>query len=297
MKLSAAHLLFLALQCPLLAHAADVLPPQLPVTEDSRLVSVATSAHIWNGVTVAPDGRTFVSLTQSEGPGVSLAEIGQDGQLHPYPDAQWNSWDATNPGNHFLHVNALRIGLDGKLWAVDAGNTGINTGAHAVPGAGKLVKIDLATNTVEKVYPLAGDVQKDNSYFDDIRFHGDLAYLTDPGAVRLVVLDLKTGKARTVLEGHELSIDHLPMYADGKKLFIPNGQENASGSTNWKSRPTANTCITRPFLDRWRASKPATSTTPNYLPPKSPSTPSAGWTPGVPAVRLSTRPATCMPLM
>jgi hypothetical protein len=87
MKLSAAHLLFLALQCPLLAHAADVLPPQLPTTEDSRLVSVATSPHIWNGVTVAPDGRTFVSLTQSEGPGVSLAQIGKDGQLHPYPDA------------------------------------------------------------------------------------------------------------------------------------------------------------------------------------------------------------------
>lgn len=229
MKLSAAPLLFLALQAPLFAHAADVLPPQLPTAEDSRLLPVATSPHIWNGVTVAPDGRTFVSLTQSEGPGMSLAELGKDGQLHPYPDAQWNAWDKADPANHFLHVNALRIGLDGKLWAVDAGNTGINTGAHAVPGAGKLVKIDLATNKVEKVYTLAGDVQKDNSYFDDIRFHGDLAYLTDPGAVRLVILDLKTGKARTVLEGHDLSIDHLPMYADGKKLFIPNGEEKRVG--------------------------------------------------------------------
>lgn len=71
MKLSAAPLLFLALQAPLFAHAADVLPPQLPTAEDSRLLPVATSPHIWNGVTVAPDGRTFVSLTQSEGPGMA----------------------------------------------------------------------------------------------------------------------------------------------------------------------------------------------------------------------------------
>jgi hypothetical protein len=62
MKLSSAPLLFLALQAPLFAHAADVLPAQLPTAEDSRLLPVATSPHIWNGVTVAPDGRTFVSL-------------------------------------------------------------------------------------------------------------------------------------------------------------------------------------------------------------------------------------------
>jgi hypothetical protein len=71
MKLSAAPLLFLALQAQLFAHAADVLPPQSPTVEDSRLLPVATSPHIWNGVTVAPDGRTLVSLTQSEGPGMA----------------------------------------------------------------------------------------------------------------------------------------------------------------------------------------------------------------------------------
>ncbi|WP_419710607.1 SMP-30/gluconolactonase/LRE family protein [Pseudomonas sp. NFX224] len=229
MPLSKPLLLSVALLCPLLAKAQDVLPPQLPTQQDSRLIDVATSRHIWNGAAVTVDGRTFVSLTQSEGPGTSLAEIGKDGQLHPYPDAQWNTWNAAEPGQHFLHVNALRVGPDGKLWAVDAGNTGINTGAHAVPGAGKLVKIDLASNRVEQVYTFASPVQQDNSYFDDVRFHGRLAYLTDPGAVRLVVLDMDSGQARTVLEGHELSIDHLPMFADGNKLFIPNGQEKRVG--------------------------------------------------------------------
>ncbi|WP_455924806.1 SMP-30/gluconolactonase/LRE family protein [Pseudomonas putida] len=222
-------LLALAISCPLTVIAQDVLPPTLPTRQDSRLIEVATSPHIWNGAAVTVDGRIFVSLTQSEGPGMSLAEVGKDGQLHPYPDAQWNTWNVAEPGKHFLHVNALRVGPDGKLWAVDAGNTGINTGAHAVPGAGKLVRIDLATHQVDKVYTFDNAIQKDNSYFDDVRFRSRLAYLTDPGAERLVVLDLDSGKARTVLEGHELSIDHLPMYADGQKLFIPNGQEKRVG--------------------------------------------------------------------
>ncbi|WAH60813.1 major royal jelly family protein [Pseudomonas silvicola] len=229
MPLKRPLLLALSLLCPLAAVAKDTLPPTLPTQPDSRLMEVATSPHIWNGAAVTADGRTFVSLTQSEGPGMSLAEVGKDGQLHPYPDARWNTWNVAEPGQHFLHVNALRVGPDGKLWAVDAGNTGINTGAHAVQGAGKLVRIDLATNQVDKVYSLEGAVQKDNSYFDDVRFHGRLAYLTDPGAVRLVVLDLDSGKARTLLENHPLSIDHLPMYADGNKLFIPNGEEKRVG--------------------------------------------------------------------
>ncbi len=229
MPLKRPLLLALSLLCPLAAVAKDTLPPTLPTQPDSRLMEVATSPHIWNGAAVTADGRTFVSLTQSEGPGMSLAEVGKDGQLHPYPDARWNTWNVAEPGQHFLHVNALRVGPDGKLWVVDAGNTGINTGAHAVQGAGKLVRIDLATNQVDKVYSLEGAVQKDNSYFDDVRFHGRLAYLTDPGAVRLVVLDLDSGKARTLLENHPLSIDHLPMYADGNKLFIPNGEEKRVG--------------------------------------------------------------------
>lgn len=219
----------LTLSLPFAAQAADQLPPRLPTLEDPRLVAVASSPHIWNGVAVSRDGRIFVSLTQSEGPGMSLAEV-KNGELQPYPNADWNHWQAGNdPATHFLHVNALRIGPDGKLWAVDAGNTGIGTGARAVPGAGKLIKIDLTTNQVERVYQLDGATQKDSSYFDDVRFHGDLAYLTDPGALGLVVLNLKDGTSRRVLDGHDLSIDHAPMYADGKKLFLPSGKEKRVG--------------------------------------------------------------------
>ncbi|MCY0386068.1 hypothetical protein OVY01_02170 [Robbsia sp. Bb-Pol-6] len=227
---SALAALGLAFALPAPVRAADILPPTLPTHEDARLESVATSDHIWNGVTVTRDGRIFVSLTQSEGPGASLAEVGKDGSLRPYPDAAWNQWgDGTDPTHHFMHVNALRIGPDGMLWAVDSGNKGIGGGTHAVPGAGKLVQIDPATDQVKRIYALVAPTQKDGSYFDDVRFNGRHAYLTDPGAVGLVVLDLDTGASRRVLDGHPLSIDHAPIYADGVKLHLPNGKEKRVG--------------------------------------------------------------------
>lgn len=210
-------------------QAKDQLPPTLPTQQDARLQQMATSAHVWNGVTVTKEGRIFASFTQSEGPGLELGEVGENGKITPYPDADWNQWKPSDPEHHFLHVNALRVGPDGYLWAVDSGNTGIGTGAKSVDGGAKLVKIDLSTNKVVKTYPIKPPVLKPASYIDDVRFNGHFAYMTDPGAVGLVVLDLNTGKAHRVLDNEPLSIDHTPIYADGKKLILPNGKEKRVG--------------------------------------------------------------------
>jgi len=210
-------------------QAEDKIPPTLPTQQDARLQQAATSPHVWNGVTVTKEGRVFASFTQSEGPGLELGEVGENGKIAPYPDAEWNQWKSSDPEHHFLHVNALRIGPDGYLWAVDAGNTGIVTGAKSVDGGAKLVKIDLARNKVIKTYLIKPPILKPASYIDDVRFNGHFAYMTDPGAVGLVVLNLQTGKAHRVLDDQPLSIDHASIYADGKKLILPNGQEKRVG--------------------------------------------------------------------
>lgn len=208
--------------------AQDQLPVQLPVQQDSRLQQVETSPRVWNGVTVSADGRIFASLTQSEGTGLQLAEV-KNGQLEAWPDQAWNQWDSKDPSHHFLHVNALRFGPDGDLWVMDAGNTGIGTGDKAVEGGAKLVRINIQTRKVVAAYIFKAPTLKPASYLDDVRFNGDFAYITDPGAVGLVVLNLKNGQSWRVLDNHPLSIDHQPIYADGKKLFLRDGREKRVG--------------------------------------------------------------------
>ena len=103
----------------------------------------------------------------------------RNGRTVPYPDASWNGWKQGSRGeSRFVGVNALRIGPDGALWVVDRGSRGI--GKPAVAGGVKLVRIDVATDTVTRVYDLAG-VTTPISFVDDVRFHGPKAYLIDAG--------------------------------------------------------------------------------------------------------------------
>ena len=52
----------------------EEIPPKLPTVEDARLVHVAQSNRIINGVTTTPEGRMFASHPQVEGPGAQVAE-------------------------------------------------------------------------------------------------------------------------------------------------------------------------------------------------------------------------------
>ena len=159
---------------------------------------------------------------------MQLAEV-INNQLKAFPDDSWNQWNANDPEHHFYHVNALRIGPDGDLWVMDSGNKGIGTGDQAVTGGAKLVHISLATGKVVNSYVFKEPTLQPTSYLDDVRFNGDFAYITDPGAVGLVVLNLKSGKSWRVLDNHPLSIDHQPIYADGKKLILRDGREKRVG--------------------------------------------------------------------
>ena len=120
--------------------------------------------------------------------------------MQPYPDAAWNEWTpGKDASNAFVRVNALRLGPDGRLWVVDVGAPGFN--GTVVPGGAKIVQIALDTNRVSRVYSLAS-VTVPKSYIDDIRFHGRRGYITDAGVPGLIVLDLDTGEARRVRQGH-----------------------------------------------------------------------------------------------
>lgn len=184
-------------------------------------VQYSSPSLIMNGVTTTPDGRRFVVVQPLKPGQPEVAEI-TSGTAVPYPNDDWNSWsDARDGFDRFVGVNSLRIGPDGALWIVDRGAPGI--GKAIVAGGPKLVKIDLASNKIAKVYDLAS-VAQGKSFVDDVRFNGTHAYLTDAGRPAIIVLDLNTGRARRVLENHPSTIANRPLMAEGKRLVDPDGQ-------------------------------------------------------------------------
>jgi len=198
----------------------DQIPPTLPTSQDPRLIEVAASNRVINGVTTSPGGRMFVSHPQVEGPGAQVSEY-KNGTFTPYPNLDYNLWKPDGDRTKTLmKVNSLRVGADGDLWVVDAGGTRV--GGKALPGAAKIVRIDLATNTIRRTYSPPPGLMREYSYFNDIRFNGRFAYISDCAGLNpaVMVLDTETGEFRRVLENHPLTIARFKMYSEGRQIIL-----------------------------------------------------------------------------
>ncbi len=206
-------------------------PPATQAPDQPAAATPADPLHLvgssdklaWNAVAIAPDGRVFVEFPRVTGsPGPSLAVLNHDNSLTPYPGGAWNGWSGTgktDPAQGFVGLNAVHLAPDNSLWAVDTGAPGF--GRPPLPGATKLVRMDLASNTVTRVYVLPPGVLAPKSMIDDIRFHGGLAYITDAGVPGLIVLDLATGNARRLLDHDPSTTAQRPIVVDGESLKGP----------------------------------------------------------------------------
>jgi sugar lactone lactonase YvrE len=218
--------IFAAIATALLASAASA-------QQAGPLQLVASFPDQVTGVAVAESGRTFVNFPRwTNDVATSVAEVMKDGSLRPYPDVTWNSWRNANkaaldPAAHFVCVQSVVADGRGALWAVDPGAP---NSEKVVPGAPKLVKIDLATNRVVQVIRFGEDVAPAASYLNDVRFSpdGKTAFLTDSGARgAIVVVDLASGAARRTLDGHpSTQVDKsVQVMSDGKPLRRPDGRQ------------------------------------------------------------------------
>lgn len=190
---------------------------------------VAAFDHQVTGVTVTDDGRTFVNFPRwTEDTAVSVAEILDDGSLRPYPDDAWNGWRNANdasPGDHWVCVQAVVADGD-SVWVLDPAAPAT---AHLVPGGPKLVQVALDGDRVARTVAFGEDVAPEGSYLNDVRFSpdGTHAYITDSGwRGALVVVDLETGTARRVLDGHPSTQpeDDVTVEIDGERLSRPDGR-------------------------------------------------------------------------
>ena len=170
------------------------------------LVATFSEPHQVTGVAVSPTGRIFVNFPRWEQDvAMSVAEVGHGGALTPYPNADWNSFrDAApaNPAQRFVCVQSVTCDPQGNLWVLDPAAPGLS---FEVTGGPKLVRIDLKTNQVSRVYAVDPSIAPQGSYLNDIRFtpDGQRAVLTNSGQPGcLITFDVQSGQMRRVLDGH-----------------------------------------------------------------------------------------------
>jgi len=154
------------------------------------------------GVTITKTGRIFVNFPRwIDYPWPCVGEIAADGSVKPYPNEAINIWDGSPEGarDHFVCVHTLYTDRDDALWISDPASPGQK---GVVEGGAKLMKVNLASNEVERVYHFDKNIAPEKSYLNKLRFANGYAFITDSNLGAIVSLDLASGKARRLLENH-----------------------------------------------------------------------------------------------
>jgi hypothetical protein len=99
-----------------------------------------------------------------------------------------------------------------------------------VNGGPKLVKFDLRNDQLTQKIPFGAEDAPDKSYPNDVRVDSKTnhAYLTDSGLDALLVVDLKTGKTRRLLENRACTKGEpdVHLVVEGSKLVDPKTGES-----------------------------------------------------------------------
>ncbi len=176
-------------------------------------------------VTATEDGRIILSLHQFYEPKYSVMEY-KDGGLIPFPN---NALSAADSMSKLKLDSVLGIrSSNGIVWMLDNGmRNGITP---------KLVGWDTKADKLHKIIELPEPVSHKDSFVNDFAVdtkHNHI-FISDPAGganAALIVIDLNSGTARRVLEGHksvlpeniDLIIDKTPIQVKDKsgKLIRP----------------------------------------------------------------------------
>ncbi|RMF27272.1 MAG: hypothetical protein D6756_02185, partial [Cyanobacteria bacterium J083] len=168
-------------------------------------------------IAVTPQGKIILSQHQFFGSPLKVLELLPNGKTKPFPSKTWNK--QLNPTKIGLHnVLGLRADKNGIVWLLD------NSPAEGQPG--KILAWDTIQDRLHRIIYLPATVMVKNSLLNDLAVDLDhnAIYITDtaPGETSaLIVVDLKTGFARRVLQGDKSTIaEDIPMVIDGKIIKL-----------------------------------------------------------------------------
>lgn len=200
-------IIFISLGLAVVASAADL--QEVASFDNQQVTGVGVSQK---------SGRVFVNFPYwSDDHFLSVAEIA-DGKPRAFPDEEWNKPGPA--GNHFICVQSVVVDDQDKLWVLDPAAPKMQ---EIVKGGPKLVKIDLATNKVVQTIPFGEDIAPTKSYLNDVRIDtaNGKAFITESGKGAIVVVDLTSGKARRLLDGHKSTQPEkeVKLVVDGKQLL------------------------------------------------------------------------------
>ncbi len=195
----------------------------IPKVSTGELTEIAKSKNQWTGVAVSKKNRVFVCYPRwSDAVPISAGELLPSGSVSAFPDKKWNEWiqGSKVTGNEFVCVQSVYCDSNGNLWILDPAAPRFQ--GPIVDGP-KLVKVNLGSNRVEKVYPLDPAAAPQNSYLNDVRVDTkrQVAYMTDSGLGAIVLLDLRSGNARRVLDtSPSVKAENIKIMIDGKRWGV-----------------------------------------------------------------------------
>jgi sugar lactone lactonase YvrE len=173
----------------------------LPTEKQPELMEVAQfkGAQV-TGVTVSKDGRMFANFPRwRENIPFSVVEVKPNGTPVAYPDETWNTWNGKPEKNHFTCVQSV-YAHGNNLYVLDPSSPEMK----GVQGRAKLYRFDLASNKLTKTWEFDSAVAPEKSYLNDLRIDdkAQRIFITDSGLGGIVVLDMKSGAAKRVLDKH-----------------------------------------------------------------------------------------------
>ena len=201
------HLIFAAVVINAAAVAAADLQ-EVASFADQQVTGVGVSTK---------SGRIFVNFPYwSDQHSISVAEL-VNGEPKPFPNDEWNK--PGDAASHFVCVQSVVVDAQDNLWALDPAAPKMQ---EIVKGGPKLVKIDLRANQVAQTIPFGEDIAPAKSYLNDVRIdsRSETAFITDSGKGAIIVVNLKNGNARRLLDGHSSTQPEkgFKLAVDGREL-------------------------------------------------------------------------------
>ena len=196
----------------LFAFARHAEAEQLPNYE-----IVARLLDAPGNVTITGSGRIVMSQHQFYEPRYSVVERKSDGSLSPFPNQELNNRDR-HSDLELDSVLGIRSDTNGVVWMLD---NGMRSGVTP-----KLVGWDTKANKLHRVIYLPVPIAPKDAFVNDFAIDNkhNRIFIVDPAAganAAFIVVDMETGAARRVLEGHPSVVpEKVDLIIDGRPIEV-----------------------------------------------------------------------------